>query len=471
MNEDDQSLFGSWQREQEHVQTLKDSHPELFNQNERQDPQELLKTIGITLPNTGLPLGYIKLTPLDFIVEEILPNNRVVTVNIEDTAPQENEVGQTVYADLVKVGISSLEAEKELARRLNIDLTNIGKAGIKDATALTAQMVSIKGINPETLKNLETGNIFLKNIHTGKGVLSSGALLGNRFTILIRTETAPDEEQLFKNLKKINTDGFYNFYWTQRFGNRLLSHEWGMMFLRGAYQKLVRSYLFDHGPAESTLFRDLRERAQKNSGNWNATAKLFSSFPYSLRHEIILAEYLDKNPSDYVGALLQMPEQIKLWVYAYSSFLANQKLSEYAKNNDNDHKTIPLLLSNLEADRKLYDAELKRDNIPKQFEQHLKALKHHVRLNHNEIPVVIKPKIHSFRAIKQGIIINFDLPKGAYATSLLSQLFGLVEGLPLPEWVNKDEVDLKEQLNQPSLAETKKHLQNYIISKADITIE
>ena len=124
-----------WQREQAVLAGEKARMPELFIPTQKA-LDELNTRIGILSFPRDLPRGYIKYSPLDFIVEEIRQDGRVITVDGDGGVPLMEGTG-TIYADIVKVGISTLDAATRLANALGIEAKQIGHAGIKDAVALT----------------------------------------------------------------------------------------------------------------------------------------------------------------------------------------------------------------------------------------------------------------------------------------------------------------------------------------------
>jgi TruD family tRNA pseudouridine synthase len=460
------SAFEKWKAQNEYLNKLKAERPELFAKSQQIDSETTLRAIGITLPTGTRPLGYLKYTPFDFVVEEIGLDGQISTVDYDEPRlPLQSAENKTIFAELVKIGIPTAEAIKELSRTLNIPAEQIGRAGLKDAVAVTSQKLSFRGINAEQLLNLPKSNYFLKSLAAGNHQLDSGNLLGNRFTILVRTENHPDETWLQAELKRLYQSGFWNFFWLQRFGTRLLSHWWGALILRGDYEGAVKSFLCDFGPRDTLYYKNLRRQASQLFGDWEGMQKLFAPLPYSLRHELAVVEYLSHFRLDYVGALKTILDQTQLWVYAYASFLANRLLSLAAHSNQNLPETLPLPLSYNKSERKLYQRFFAADRIAEDFEKYLRPFNIHI--NSRKIPTKIVPTIHTFKVLPEGVVICFDLPKGAYATTFFAHLFTLAGGLPYPAWLKKTEYDVKEILQQGSLAKTREVFKDYTIIKEE----
>jgi TruD family tRNA pseudouridine synthase len=462
MPNNERMLFEKFQDEQKHFEEIKKDHPEFFVHHERAVSQEILERIGIFLPSKNLPNGYIKYHPFDFIVEEIQSDSCVCTGDPAPLFSANTGSGQTLYADLVKTGIATVEAVRELAGFLGIEEASIGSAGIKDAYALTSQRISIRNVPLEELKKIPATHFFLKNASLGKGVISTGQLYGNRFTILVRTEHTMHEKELSQKIHELEKNGFWNFFWLQRFGNRLLTHVWGLYLFQGDYEGALKSYICDTGPRDLPYFQHLRQEAEKIYGNWSALEKLFSPAPYSFRYELGTIRYLKNNPRDTLGALNTMPDQIKLWAYAYASYMFNRVLSQCANGTRQCEKTLPLALSYKQSDQAPYAAFLDGDEVPRNFGENLKPFPY-VRLSSRTIDTRIQPLIHAVKGIPEGVIISFDVKKGAYATTFLAHLFTLQEGLPLPTWIQTTDVDIKELLGNGSLREIKKILGPYIV--------
>src|SRR6185436_3086487 len=160
---DEKGTFNKWQQEQSYLEEQKKIHPELFVKTEGLDLSGQLSRVGIVLPHAPIASGFIKYFPFDFIVEEIKKDQQVVSIDYEEPKTPTG-AGAFVRADVVKIGVSTVDVIKELANKLKIKETQIGYGGIKDAVALTAQNFSFSGITPEALMQLPVTNHFLKNI-------------------------------------------------------------------------------------------------------------------------------------------------------------------------------------------------------------------------------------------------------------------------------------------------------------------
>jgi len=333
--------------EQNNLELVKQKYLSLFNREPQIDTRDILKRIGISVLHEDRPVGYIKLWPQDFIVEEIDQNEKLHSVGSgEITTPDDNPDGKTIYADLVKVGLSTIEVQRILAEMLEIDEGAVGSAGIKDKDALTAQALSFRNIEKEPVQNIQHDHFFLKNIYQGKGVVGPGMLKGNRFTLVIRTPKPVPPEDLDAFMEDVRAHGFWNFYYLQRFGTpRLLTHHWGLAIIRGEYEKAVRIMLTGQGVRELPLYKEVRSWALEHWGDWEKMSEIFSSFPLTFRTDCDILAALSETNSDFKAALASVPQQTQLGVYAYSSLLFNVLLSKYIVSGKEPPKELPLVLS------------------------------------------------------------------------------------------------------------------------------
>src|SRR4051794_34737604 len=62
--------------------------------------------------------------------------------------------GEHVYCEIQKAGLTTFEAISRLAKALGVPNRSIGYAGMKDARAVTRQVLSIPGVTEERVMNL-----------------------------------------------------------------------------------------------------------------------------------------------------------------------------------------------------------------------------------------------------------------------------------------------------------------------------
>src|SRR5437762_14289492 len=85
--------------------------------------------------------GALKNRPEDFFVQEI-------------PLYEPSGVGEHVYIEIEKIGLTTFDAIDQIARALRISSRDIGYAGMKDARAISRQILSIQGTSEGALMNL-----------------------------------------------------------------------------------------------------------------------------------------------------------------------------------------------------------------------------------------------------------------------------------------------------------------------------
>lgn len=440
------SKFLEWQKEKEFLEKEKEAHPELFERSIAVDDDAVLRSVGIGGVFGERVLGHIKLFPEDFIVEEVSKDQKLHTVEDEPAIHMSaTEEVRTIWADLVKMGIDTIEAVNEISRQLGIDKKFIGVAGIKDKYALTSQAISFRSVAPESVISVNAPNFFLKNVSLGKGALQVGDLLGNRFTIFIRTKGQVDELELKNKLRELEEDGFWNFFYLQRFGTpRLISHKLGLLILQGKFEDTVKASLTYASEREIPYFKNYRARLLESWGDWEKLLQETEPLAYSFSTERRMIEYLVAHPTDFIGALNQVPEQIKLWAYAYASYLFNKTLSRFIQKGDEVPFKLPLAFGRDPRIGEFYGDFFRAHKIAPPFP----VLKNfpYIQKAEKEVETLKKLTLHGVRVVPEGVVLDFFLEKASYATTFLSHIFILSSGQPVPEGISVEEIDSKKLL-------------------------
>jgi tRNA pseudouridine13 synthase len=185
-------------------------------------PPQLLSPPLLTadLPGIG---GRIKLLPDDFEVEEI-------------PAYQPSGSGDFLYLWVEKRDMGAEYFTRQVARRLDIPVGEVGTAGLKDRRAVTRQMVSVPAGVEDRVAQLDGDGIRVLSVSRHGNKLRPGHLHGNRFRILVRdlSSDVAVGEVLPSVIERLKQQGVPNYYGPQRFGRdgetwslglALLSHE------------------------------------------------------------------------------------------------------------------------------------------------------------------------------------------------------------------------------------------------------
>lgn len=448
--------------EQEKFAKIKETNPDSITRQENIDPKALLDLAGIRISGNLVP-GYIRLYNQDFIVEEVGLDGKVSTIEPENNfVPVPNS--PTIYVDLVKYGMGTIEAVTQLANILKVPVERIQYAGLKDGRALTSQKVSIRGLRGGLNELPTLTHSFVKSVQSSKGAMAPGMLKGNRFTIFIRTKEGTNNEELEKKIHEIEKNGFANFYGVQRFGNRFLNPLLGKLLCQNNAAEATKVFLLNFGPLDLPLYKELRERAKGVFGNWSEMLKIYDEFPYSFRHERAVVASLINFPDDYKKAISTISDQVKFWVYGYVSYLVNELLSEAVAGKVNLPTPLPLPLGSDFKSDGLYQKRLLEDGTDN-YNINLRQFPFLIRKPRSIEPWIM-PEVNNLFFVPEGVIISFTLPKGVYATTFLTAIFELFESAPIPNWVKITTIDTKATLETGSVQDSLEHLKVDISEKA-----
>ncbi|MHB1421990.1 MAG: tRNA pseudouridine(13) synthase TruD [Gemmataceae bacterium] len=180
------------------------------------DPLKLPPLATADLPGIG---GRIKTEIEDFEVEEI-------------PAYQPSGAGDHLFLWIEKRGLGAEYFVRQVARRLDVPVSEVGTAGLKDRWAVTRQMVSVPARAEPRLNQLDGEGIRLINVSRHGNKLKPGHLHGNRFRILVRDVAADVAALLPSPIERLRRDGLVNYYGEQRFGREGETVQLGLSLLR-----------------------------------------------------------------------------------------------------------------------------------------------------------------------------------------------------------------------------------------------
>ena len=170
--------------------------------------------------------GQIRAVPEDFQVEErplYLPCGE----------------GEHLYLTITKRGLSTPDLVRRLSSTLGVKAQAIGVAGLKDARAVTTQMVSLQGVTPEQVSGLKTDDTLLSLQILGRhrNRLRTGHHSGNHFRLVIRHVADHATETVPAVLQQLSARGVPNYFGPQRQGKRGDNYEVGAALLHDARRR------------------------------------------------------------------------------------------------------------------------------------------------------------------------------------------------------------------------------------------
>jgi tRNA pseudouridine13 synthase len=279
---------------------------------------EIEKQVGICLYSTATRgiKGQLRQEVEDFIVKEV-------------TNREEGREGKYLILELIKRDWDTHHFIRTLAKILQISQKRISIAGTKDKRALTTQKISIFDIDASEIEKIHLKDIELKVLGRSRKSVELGDLWGNDFIITVRNIDSSLEET--EELLKKTTDyiqsqsGVPNFFGIQRFGaTRPVTHLVGKAIVEGDFEKAALLYIAEPFPDEPEETKSARQFV-KETLNYKEGLK---TYPLRLGHERAMMNHLIANPGDFAGAFLVLPKNLyKMFVHGYQSYMYNKILS------------------------------------------------------------------------------------------------------------------------------------------------
>ncbi|MDD2272785.1 MAG: tRNA pseudouridine(13) synthase TruD [Desulfuromonadaceae bacterium] len=386
------------------------------------------------LPGCG---GTIKESPGDFRVEEIpsyLPSGS----------------GEHCYLTIEKSGITTLEAIRRIAQALKVPERDIGYAGMKDAVGITSQTVSVQWVAPEKALALELEGVRVVSAVRHSNKLKVGHLRGNRFCIVIRGVDSSAVQHVQAILDVLARRGVPNYFGYQRYGAQGNSHLIGTAILLRDWHGCV-----DHLIGAADAVRDSEWSAAISAYHQGALDEALRLFPRHCRTERDVLQRLISRPGEFEKAFSVVhPRLKKLYLSAAQSFLFDLTVAERIENIDRlmdgdlacKHVNGACFLvedAAAEAERALafeisasgpmFGCKMKRpegavweleSGILDQAGLGLTSfdLAGGLRMEGERRPLRVPAGELSWRFSEGALTVEFTLPKGSYATSLLREI-------------------------------------------------
>lgn len=309
----------------------------------------------------------------DFIVQEILP--------FSPTGEGEHHL-----VHIQKSGLNTNQVVDMLAKFANVHPKEVTYAGQKDKNALTEQWFGVRIPGKETPKwdKLNQTNLTVLNSSRHSKKLRIGALLGNRFKLTLRNVS--DINDVEQRLSVIANQGVPNYFGEQRFGHNGKNLALGRNMLNGGRKVKDRK--------KRSLFLSA---VRSNIFNLVVSHRLAQSKVHGMDGDCVM---LSGSKSFFVAPV---------W---------DQTMAERLQSKD-IQLSAPLwgrgeMLATADAGA----LELEALNG---FEQDLKGLEE-AGLNQERRSLLLEPQGLKWQADDTTLVLEFMLPAGSYATSVLREL-------------------------------------------------
>jgi tRNA pseudouridine13 synthase len=290
---------------------------------------------------------------------------RVVEREAFDTHPVDAPTGD--YPSLVLrvtlTGWDTNDYARRLSDAIGISRERVSWAGTKDKHAITTQLFTVQGIDPDDLPDVDGADVEVVG-RAGRDIYF-GDLAGNEFQIRVSDVEAPENASAVTGALRewgaLADDGngdagddnaatadsaasrvaVPNFFGQQRFGSqRPVTHEVGLAIARGDWKGAVLAYVANPNDAERDGTREARELA--GTEDWTTALEAYPKrlrFERTILHTLVERDASD--PEDYRAALEALPSNLQaLFVHAAQSYVFNKIVSERLRRGLPFHRPV-----------------------------------------------------------------------------------------------------------------------------------
>lgn len=250
-----------------------------------------------------------------------------------------NNSGMIVSAfTLQKENLETLEAISFLATELGVLPSDFSYTGIKDKKAITYQLMVVKKVTPERLKEIESKlekkGMRIHNIHSAHQHLRLGQLKGNHFDIVVRdlrhhSHDSPVDlkERISEAMENIEAKGFVNYYGPQRFGQgqNVQTDEIGLALLN---EKMVKAVKLFFTPEDTDDPVNNAKRYFLQTEDAKGALTMLPEFKVRERMLLRALHRYGVNQEGCTKGWLSIPHSMRIfYVHAYCSQIWNEATS------------------------------------------------------------------------------------------------------------------------------------------------
>jgi tRNA pseudouridine13 synthase len=354
---------------------------------------------------------FLNHSPIDFVFAQ---NSKDFTVS-EVPLYEFTGEGEHLVLQVRKRNLTTWEMINIISKQYNINSRDIGYAGLKDRNAMTIQYISLPKKYEENLKDFEEQNIKILDRTYHKNKIKIGHLKGNKFFVRLKKVTPTDATRIKSVVKQLKKYGIPNFFGYQRFGNEGDNYLIGKEILEGKSKIRDRNKkrLFINA-YQSYLFNNwLSQRIRIN--------RLIDSFSGDELKEALKVTELEFSDVEYLKKQEHPFKLFKGDVMLHYPFgraftSSEESISEDIERFSSRDISPSGLLSGKRAMRATEDAE----KIEAGFTEEIKAQdgeRRYAWIFPEEIEVKYRESDFWFE-------LNFYLPKGSYATTMIEEIAG-----------------------------------------------
>ncbi len=309
--------------------------------------------------------------------------------------------GEHLFIHIRKTGANTVFVARELAKYFKVKEQLVSYAGLKDRFAVTEQWfgVHVPGKQLFDLQDLDIEGVEVLEYARHNKKLRTGALTGNRFELILRNVT--NLEELQHRWKDIVAQGVPNYFGEQRFGidggniDKALSLFSGTKVKdkkkRGMYLSAARSCIFN-----SIISERIQQNifAQLQQGDVLMLSGTQSVFHLDEVDESILQRFIDKDVD------------ITATMWGAGELMTSDKPKALEEKVSEKYNEFSLGLPRFG----------------------LKQERRRIRLLVQDADIQVLSNEQNSESNLPSVKVNFTLPAGSYATTVLRELIDYQDG-------------------------------------------
>jgi tRNA pseudouridine13 synthase len=341
------------------------------------------------------PRGVIKSKPEDFVVDEL-------------PLYEPSGEGDHVYVRFTKRELTTDAAVQAIARAVAANPRDAGVPGLKDKVGVTTQTISLQSPRgtravdlEERVRAIVVPDVTILDVRRHTNKLRTGHLAGNRFSVTVREIETPHLDAAVAALERVGREGAPNAFGAQRFGRGGDNAERARAWARGEWS----------GPRDG-----------------KAKRFLWSSLQSAIFNEVLARRVADGTwTTPLEGDVLQKEDSGGLFLCAdVQADRARAERGEVSPTGPMPGVKMraptgaPLAL---ETD--VTSAWLGHSYDFASVRSFAEGTRRALRVLVRELRIDVQPD--ETREQRSSVRVHFVLPKGAYATTVLSAAFALEE--------------------------------------------
>jgi tRNA pseudouridine13 synthase len=350
-----------------------------------------------------LPRGRIKVAPEDFVVEEL-------------PAYEPSGEGTHLFLRFEKKNLTTDAAVRIITKALGIEMRDVGIAGMKDKVAVTTQWVSVpapaKAVDlEERAKALTLDNIKVFDAKRHGNKLKTGHLKGNRFDILVRDVEDDAVPGILAAMERFSQEGVPNLFGLQRFGKEGDNAQRARAWLTGKERAPgdPRLRRFHFSALQSAVFNAVLD-ARIADGTWN---------------KAVLGDLLKKEDTGGIFVCTDVQADLERAergeVCPTGPIVGARMRSAEGAIKELEERLAAPFLEGVDLER----ARSLGEGTRRALRLRVTGCSVAQVMNSKAVPGAVET---DDRKQPGSLRVQFVLPKGAYATTVLANAFELIDG-------------------------------------------